>query len=49
MTAAIDKSGLWEKVREQFDLAPYPKVPLDESPKEDLATIHRYDLVTFSI
>jgi 2-polyprenyl-3-methyl-5-hydroxy-6-metoxy-1,4-benzoquinol methylase len=35
-----------EKVRRQFDFAPYPRVPLDISPKEDYNALFIHNLVT---
>lgn len=35
-----------EKIRRQFDTAPYPRVPLERSPKNDIQTLYIHDLVT---
>lgn len=37
---------LLEKIRQQFDNAPYPRVPLDLSPKEDTNALFTHNLVT---
>ncbi|MCC3534168.1 MAG: methyltransferase domain-containing protein [Microcoleus sp. PH2017_25_DOB_D_A] len=37
---------LIEKIRQQFDNAPYPKVPLDQSPKTDYQSLYIHNLVT---
>jgi 2-polyprenyl-3-methyl-5-hydroxy-6-metoxy-1,4-benzoquinol methylase len=35
-----------DKIREQFDRSPYPRNPLEESPKENIAWLHMQNLVT---
>jgi 2-polyprenyl-3-methyl-5-hydroxy-6-metoxy-1,4-benzoquinol methylase len=35
-----------EKIRQQFDAAPYPRVPLEDSPKKDTQMLYIHDLVT---
>ncbi|MEQ8999216.1 MAG: methyltransferase domain-containing protein [Coleofasciculus sp. B1-GNL1-01] len=35
-----------EKIRQQFEKAPYPRVPLDQSPKDDLNALYIHNLVT---
>lgn len=40
------KEELLEKVRQQFDSAPYPRVPLDKSPKDDSNLLYIHNLVT---
>jgi 2-polyprenyl-3-methyl-5-hydroxy-6-metoxy-1,4-benzoquinol methylase len=35
-----------EKIRQQFEKAPYPRVPLDKSPKDDLNALYIHNLVT---
>lgn len=35
-----------DKIREQFDKAPYPRVPLDKSPKEDYNSLFTHCLTT---
>lgn len=37
MTAQVPahKAELLEKIRQQFDNAPYPRVPVEKSPKDD--------------
>jgi 2-polyprenyl-3-methyl-5-hydroxy-6-metoxy-1,4-benzoquinol methylase len=37
---------LLEKVRQQFDSAPYPRVPLDKSPKDNPNLLYIHNLVT---
>ena len=37
---------LIEKIRQQFDNAPYPKIPLDQSPKTDYQSLYIHNLVT---
>lgn len=40
------KSELWDKIRQQFNLAPYPNHPLDKSPKDDLNAMYIHNFVT---
>lgn len=40
------ESELIEKIRQQFDSAPYPKVPLDQSPKTDYQSLYIHNFVT---
>ncbi|MBD2073749.1 methyltransferase domain-containing protein [Phormidium sp. FACHB-592] len=35
-----------EKVRQQFDQAPYPRIPLEQSPKDDATRLYTHSLVT---
>ncbi|WP_448602524.1 class I SAM-dependent methyltransferase [Thermoleptolyngbya sp.] len=35
-----------DKIRQQFDHAPYPRVPLDQSPKDDANSLFKHNLVT---
>jgi 2-polyprenyl-3-methyl-5-hydroxy-6-metoxy-1,4-benzoquinol methylase len=35
-----------EKIRQQFDHTPYPHIPLDKSPKENLNELYSHNLVT---
>lgn len=35
-----------EKIRQQFDRAPYPKIPLDKTPKNELNFLYIHNLVT---
>lgn len=35
-----------DKIRQQFDHAPYPRVPLDQSPKDDPNSLFKHSLVT---
>jgi ubiquinone/menaquinone biosynthesis C-methylase UbiE len=37
---------LLEKIRQQFDFGPYPRVAIDKSPKEDISTLYFHNLVT---
>jgi ubiquinone/menaquinone biosynthesis C-methylase UbiE len=39
-------SELLEKIRLQFDSAPYPRIPLDQSPKDDANSLYIHNLVT---
>lgn len=39
-------SELWDKIRQQFDSAPYPRIPLNESPKEKYDFLYIHSLVT---
>jgi 2-polyprenyl-3-methyl-5-hydroxy-6-metoxy-1,4-benzoquinol methylase len=39
-------SDLLEKIRQQFDSAPYPRVPVEDSPKDDPGVLHLHSLVT---
>ncbi|MCC3424524.1 MAG: class I SAM-dependent methyltransferase [Microcoleus sp. PH2017_29_MFU_D_A] len=40
------ESELIEKIRQQFDNAPYPRIPLDHSPKIDYQSLYIHNLVT---
>lgn len=40
------ESDLIEKIRQQFDNSPYPKIPLDYSPKTDYQALYIHNLVT---
>jgi 2-polyprenyl-3-methyl-5-hydroxy-6-metoxy-1,4-benzoquinol methylase len=35
-----------DKIRQQYDRAPYPRTPLDASPKQDYNTLYIHNLVT---
>ncbi|MEN9234994.1 MAG: class I SAM-dependent methyltransferase [Gloeomargarita sp. GMQP_bins_120] len=35
-----------EKIRRQFDYGPYPRIPIDKSPKDDLDTLFIHDFTT---
>ncbi len=37
---------LWDKIRQQFDSAPYPNTPLDKNPKNDASLLYFHNLVT---
>ncbi|WP_016873707.1 class I SAM-dependent methyltransferase [Chlorogloeopsis fritschii PCC 9212] len=39
-------SELLEKIRQQFDSSPYPRIPLDKSPKSDRYLLYIHNLVT---
>lgn len=39
-------SDLLDKIRQQFDASPYPKIPLDKSPKNDINFLYIHNLVT---
>lgn len=39
-------SNLLDKIRQQFDASPYPKIPLDKSPKDDTNFLYIHNLVT---
>jgi len=39
-------SDIWEKVRQQFDTGPYPRVPLEKSPKDNPGLLYIHNLVT---
>jgi 2-polyprenyl-3-methyl-5-hydroxy-6-metoxy-1,4-benzoquinol methylase len=39
-------SELLEKIRQQFESAPYPKAPLEQSPKNDIRALYIHNLVT---
>jgi ubiquinone/menaquinone biosynthesis C-methylase UbiE len=39
-------SDVWEKIRQQFDISPYPRVPLDASPKKIPDLLYNHNLVT---
>ncbi|MBD2209276.1 class I SAM-dependent methyltransferase [Nostoc linckia FACHB-104] len=39
-------SDLWNKIRQQFDSAPYPNIPLEKSPKKDISLLYIHNLAT---
>jgi ubiquinone/menaquinone biosynthesis C-methylase UbiE len=39
-------SDLLEKIRQQFDTSPYPRIPLDKSPKKEPKLLYIHSLVT---
>lgn len=39
-------SELVEKIRQQFDSAPYPRIPIDKSPKDNPNLLYIHNLVT---
>jgi 2-polyprenyl-3-methyl-5-hydroxy-6-metoxy-1,4-benzoquinol methylase len=44
--APVHKGELLEKIRQQFDSAPYPRVPVEESPKDNPDVLHLHGLIT---
>ncbi|AFY73049.1 methylase involved in ubiquinone/menaquinone biosynthesis [Synechococcus sp. PCC 7502] len=40
------QSDLLEKIRQQFDSSPYPRIPLDKSPKDNPIALYIHNLVT---
>lgn len=41
-----NSSNLLEKIRQQFDFGPYPRIPLEKSPQEDTSQLFIHNLVT---
>jgi ubiquinone/menaquinone biosynthesis C-methylase UbiE len=41
-----DTSEALEKIRRQFDFGPYPRIPIDQSPKDDVNKLFMHSLVT---
>ena len=39
-------ASISDKIRQQFDFGPYPRIPIDKSPKEDANTLFIHNLVT---
>ena len=39
-------SELLEKIRQQFDFGPYPRIPIDKSPKDNANSLFIHNLVT---
>ena len=39
-------SDLLDKIRQQFDASPYPRVPLDQSPKNNPNLLYIHNLMT---
>ncbi|MTJ52448.1 class I SAM-dependent methyltransferase [Anabaena sp. UHCC 0253] len=39
-------SDLWDKIRKQFDSAPYPNHPLDKSPQDDVNALYIHNITT---
>ena len=39
-------SDIWEKVRQQFDTGPYPRIPLETSPKDNPGLLYIHSLIT---
>ncbi len=39
-------SELLEKIRQQFDFGPYPRIEIDRSPKDDTSVLYFHNLVT---
>ena len=46
MTVNNPNSNLWDKIRQQFDSSPYPRTPLETSPKNDANLLYIHNLVT---
>jgi 2-polyprenyl-3-methyl-5-hydroxy-6-metoxy-1,4-benzoquinol methylase len=42
----IQDPDLLEKIRQQFDSAPYPRIPIEQSPADDVDTLYLHSLVT---
>jgi ubiquinone/menaquinone biosynthesis C-methylase UbiE len=40
------QTELFEKIRQQFDSAPYPRIPLEENPKDNHSLLFIHNLVT---
>ena len=40
------KSDIVEKIRQQFNSAPYPKIPLEKSPKDNYQLLYIHNLIT---
>ena len=43
---AMFDGEIFEKIRQQFDAVPYPNVPLEQSPKENIDLLYRHDIRT---
>lgn len=43
---ANSTSDLWAKIRQQFDSAPYPNHPLDQTPEDDVNSLYIHSLIT---
>jgi ubiquinone/menaquinone biosynthesis C-methylase UbiE len=41
-----ESAELLEKIRKQFDFGPYPRIPLDQSPKTEINNLFIHNLVT---
>ncbi|NJM95753.1 MAG: class I SAM-dependent methyltransferase, partial [Acaryochloridaceae cyanobacterium CSU_5_19] len=44
MTSSV--SSISDKIRQQFDFGPYPRIPIDKSPKAESNTLFSHNLVT---
>jgi methylase of polypeptide subunit release factors len=42
----FDQSLILEKIRQQFDSSPYPRIPLEKSPKDNAYQLYIHNLVT---
>lgn len=42
----MGEADLLDKIRQQFDSTPYPRTPLEKSPKDDLNELYIHNLVT---
>jgi len=40
------KSDIVEKIRQQFNSAPYPTIPLEQSPKDNYQLLYIHNLIT---
>lgn len=45
-SSAANSEELLEKIRQQFDKAPYPRIPVEQSPKGDANFLYPHNLVT---
>ena len=43
---SLQSEELLDKIRQQFDFGPYPRISIDASPKEDLQTLFNLNIVT---
>jgi ubiquinone/menaquinone biosynthesis C-methylase UbiE len=41
-----NKSEQWDKIRQQFDTSPFPRIPIDQSPKDDVQLLYLHNLTT---
>jgi ubiquinone/menaquinone biosynthesis C-methylase UbiE len=42
----VTSPDLLEQIRQQFDAAPYPNIPLEESPRNSYASLYTHNLIT---
>jgi ubiquinone/menaquinone biosynthesis C-methylase UbiE len=45
-TTTPESAELLEKIRKQFDFGPYPRIPLDQTPKDEVDNLFIHNLVT---